>query len=117
MGAFAKEPSRLCIPSRAARQRLRLIQGANSGVFTVPAKMPAAPSPEIALPTMNANELGAAPQRAEAVSNSRILVRKVLFTEYKVYNLPYNNWNAQFVNKYALPYQPTSSRELNSSVI
>lgn len=44
--------------------------------------MPAAPIPAIALPTMKAAELGAAPQRAEATSNSRIFARKAPFTEY-----------------------------------
>ena len=46
--------------------------------------MPAAPTPEIALPTMKATELGAAPQRAEATSNNKILVRRTPFTEYNV---------------------------------
>ncbi len=42
--------------------------------------MPAAPTPAIALPTMKAAELEAAPQTAEPTSNSKILVRKTPFT-------------------------------------
>ncbi len=49
--------------------------------LTVPAKMPAAPTPEIALPTIKAAELGAAPQRAEATSNIRTLARRTILTE------------------------------------
>lgn len=49
-------------------------------MLTVPARIPAAPIPQIALPTMNDNELGAAPQIAEAASNSPILQRKMVLT-------------------------------------
>lgn len=49
--------------------------------LTTPPKIPAAPTPAIALPIMNAIEFGAAPQIAEATSNSRILVRRTPFTE------------------------------------
>jgi hypothetical protein len=92
-------------------------KGENSKKLTTPAKIPAAPTPQIALPIMKAIELGAAPQRAEAVSNIRMLVSRVFFTEKKVYILPNNSWDAQHVNKYTLPYQPTSVRELKSSVM
>jgi hypothetical protein len=79
--------------------------------------MPAAPSPAIALPTMKAAEFGEASQMAEPTSNNRILEIKTSLIGKRVYILPNNSWNAQHVSKYALPYQPTSGRELNSSVI
>lgn len=91
--------------------------GGNNDFLTVPAKIPAALTPQIALPTMKAAELGAAPQTTEPTSNRRTLIRRTSFTEKNVYNFPNNSWNEQHVNKYALPYQPTSVRELNSSVI
>ena len=52
--------------------------------LTIPAKIPAAPNPEIALPTMKAGGLGAAPQRAEEASNIRMLVIRTTFTEMNV---------------------------------
>ena len=52
--------------------------------LTVPAKIPAAPTPEIALPTMKAGELGTAPQSAEEASKIRILVIRTTFTEKNV---------------------------------
>jgi hypothetical protein len=79
--------------------------------------MPAAPIPESALPKMKTGELGAAPQMAEPISKIKMLERRTSLTEYSVYSLPNNSWNAQHVNKYALPYQPTSGRELKSLVI
>ena len=51
------------------------------GTHTVPAKIPAAPTPAIALPAIKDAELGAAPQRAEAASKTRMLVMRVIFTE------------------------------------
>lgn len=87
------------------------------GGLAVPAKLPAAPTPAMALPTMKATEFGAAPQIADATSNSATLERNTPLTEYNVYNFPNNSWKAQHVKRYALPYQPTSARELNLSVI
>jgi hypothetical protein len=49
--------------------------------LTHPVMIPAPPIPQIALPIMKATELGAAPQRAEAASNSSMLARKVVLTE------------------------------------
>jgi len=46
-----------------------------------PAKIPAAPAPAMARPTMKAGELGAAPQRAEPASKTTIDVRKTHFVE------------------------------------
>ena len=48
--------------------------------FTLPAKMPAAPAPAIALPMTNAAELGAAPQTTEPTSNNRMVIRKTTLT-------------------------------------
>lgn len=66
---------------------------------------------------MKAIELGAAPQSAEAASNRRMLERRVHLIEKKVYIRPNNSCRAQHVRRYALPYQPTSVRELKSLVI
>ena len=79
--------------------------------------MPPDPKPAIVLPSIKAIELGAAPQRAEPVSNSRIDVRKVALTLKNLYSFPNTSWKAQLVSRYAVPYQPISPAELNSSVI
>ena len=50
-------------------------------ILTVPEKIPAAPTPQIALPMLKATELGAAPQTAEDTSNKRIADRKTTFKE------------------------------------
>jgi hypothetical protein len=89
----------------------------SGGKPTAPAKIPAAPIPAIALPTMNVTELEAAPQMAEASPNMRTLRERTYLRGKKVQSLPNNSCSAQHVNKYALPYQPTSSKELKSSVI
>lgn len=47
----------------------------------MPARIPAAPTPQIALPIIKATEFGAAPQIAEATSKTRILARKTILTE------------------------------------
>lgn len=54
---------------------------------------------------------------AELTSNIRTLVRRTNFIEYSVYSFPKSSWNEHIVNIYALPYQPTSGRELKSLVI
>ena len=46
--------------------------------------IPAPPIPQMARPTMKVTELGAAPQRAEAASNRKVLVRRTALTEKKV---------------------------------
>jgi hypothetical protein len=51
---------------------------------TTPAKIPAAPTPLMARPTIRAVELGAAPLRAEDASKTRILHRRVHLTEKSV---------------------------------
>jgi hypothetical protein len=79
--------------------------------------MPPDPRPAMVLPRMKATEFGAAPQRAEPVSNSRMDVRKVALMLKKVYSFPNTSWKAQLVSRYAVPYQPISPAELNSLVI
>ena len=83
----------------------------------MPDRTPPDPRPAIALPRMKAIEFGAAPQRIEPTSNSRMDVRKVALMLKKVYSLPNTSWKAQLVSKYAVPYHPISLTELNSSVI
>jgi len=85
--------------------------------LTIPEKTPPDPSPAMALPMIKAMEFGAAPQMAEPASNSKIDVRKVPLMLKKPYSFPNTSWNAQLVSKYAVPYQPMSPAELNSSVI
>jgi hypothetical protein len=46
---------------------------------TDPAKIPAPPTPERALPAMKATDVGAAPQTTDPTSNIRILRRNVIF--------------------------------------
>jgi hypothetical protein len=61
--------------------------------------MPPAPKPAIALPTMKATELGAAPQIAEPISKSMTATRKVILTFKKEYIFPNTNKNAQLVSR------------------
>lgn len=59
----------------------RVCRGTTWTMQTIePAKIPAAPTPAIALPMMNAVDVGAAPQSAEAASKMTMLVKKVVFT-------------------------------------
>jgi hypothetical protein len=46
-----------------------------------PPKIPAAPKPATARPTMKIGELGAAPQMADPTSNRKMQVRKTFFGE------------------------------------
>jgi hypothetical protein len=71
----------------------------------------------MALPMMNAIELGAAPQTADPISNRTIADRKVYLTLKMVYNFPKTNKKAQFESRKAVPYQPISFAEWNSFVI
>ena len=71
----------------------------------------------MALPRMKAIELGAAPQRAEPASNRTTDVKNVALTLKTWYIFPNTSWKAQLVSRYAVPYQPMSSAELNSLVI
>jgi hypothetical protein len=61
------------------------------GTLTTPDMMPPDPKPAIARPRMKAIELGAAPQRAEPVSNRSIDVKNVALTLNIVYNFPNTN--------------------------
>lgn len=87
------------------------------GELTIPAKIPAAPIPEIALPMMKAREVGAAPAITDATSKMITLIMRTCFRGHNVYSLPNSSCSAQHVNKYEPPYQPTSSKELNSLVM
>lgn len=57
-------------------------------MITLPTWTPAAAKPAMALPMMKAVELGAAPRRAEPISNTNMLARNVYFGVQKVYTLP-----------------------------
>lgn len=67
--------------------------------LTTPEKIPAAPTPAMARPTMKTTELGAAPQMADPTSNKMTVARKTVFTEKKVYSLPNINWNEHVVRR------------------
>ena len=71
----------------------------------------------MARPTMNATELGAAPQMAEPTSNRTTAVKNTTLTEKSVYSLPKTSKKAQLVSRYAVPYQPMSLVEAKSFVI
>lgn len=53
-------------------------------LLTAPLKTPAAPIPEMALPTIKAAELGAAPHMMEPTSNKSTLRRRTVFTAQNV---------------------------------
>ena len=60
----------------------RLCSGTTNTVRTIaPPKMPAAPRPAMARPTMKTGELGAAPQMADPTSNKKMQARKTVFAE------------------------------------
>jgi hypothetical protein len=60
----------------------RLCNGTINIVRTMaPPKIPDAPRPATARPTMKTGELGAAPQMADPTSNRKMQVRKTLFGE------------------------------------
>ncbi len=65
-------------PSRPGRRR------DEEGKRTTPAKIPAAPIPEIALPMMKTTELSAAPEIADAISKMTTLDIRTHFTGHKV---------------------------------
>ena len=82
-----------------------------------PAKIPPAPRPVTALPTINVVLFGATPhikdpssKRATTMMNSRF--------KLKFWNsFPYVGWDDIEVRRYAEPYQPASVNELKSFVI
>lgn len=86
-------------------------------IRTTPVSTPPDPKPAIDLPRMKAIEFGAAPQRAEPTSKSKMDVRKVTLTLKILYSFPNTSWKAQLVSRYVVPYQPISPADLNSSVI
>ena len=55
---------------------------------TMPERMPPDPRPATALPRMKAIEFGAAPQRAEPASNSKMDVKKVALMLKILYSFP-----------------------------
>ena len=60
----------------------RLRRGTSGTMIIMPPqKMPAAPMPAMARPTMKAAELGAAPQRAEPTSKTRMETRNTHLVE------------------------------------
>lgn len=90
----------------------RLLRGTMYTIrIIVPEGMQAEPSPAIARPTINAIEVGVAPQSAEPISKTRMLPRKTHFGAKRVYSLPKTSWKAELVRRYAEPYQPTSMHD------
>ena len=49
-----------------------------------PQKMPAEPTPAIARPTINAEDVGAAPHSAEPTSKMKIEIKYIILMEKKV---------------------------------
>ena len=66
---------------------------------TTPDMTPPEPRPAMALPTMKASEVGAAPHRAEPASNRMMEARKVALTLKTRYTLPNSSWKAQLVRR------------------
>lgn len=71
----------------------------------------------MARPTMSVVEFLATAQIREPSSKMRIVTRKVVFRGKYLYAFPQVAWKAATVKKNAEPYQPTWSREWNSSVM
>lgn len=78
---------------------------------------PAPPIPEIARPRINASDDGAAPETTDPTSKMSKAAKNTHFMAYSAYSLPKKSWKHVMVIRYEEPYQPMSSRELNSEVI
>lgn len=86
-------------------------------IVKAPEPIPAAPTPAIARPTMKTEEDGATAQMRLPSSKIPIASRKVVLREKYLYDFPHVDWKPPVVMKYAEPYQETSARLWNSSVI
>lgn len=82
-----------------------------------PLPIPAAPTPAMARPIIRATEVGATPQIKLPTSNINIQARKVIFRGKYLYTFPHVDWKPPIVINVAEPYQDTSLRVWNSSVI
>lgn len=82
-----------------------------------PWKIPAAPIPAIARPTIRADDVVALPQTAEPTSKNKMADNRIPLSENEAYMAPKTSWNEQLVRRYAVPYQLTSSRAWNWSTI
>jgi hypothetical protein len=69
-------------------------------MINAPEKMPAPPTPAMALPAIKTAEELAAPQINEPISKMMMLTRKVYLTERMLYSLPKGSWNAAVVRRY-----------------
>lgn len=69
-------------------------------MINAPEKMPAPPTPAIALPAIKTEEELAAPQIKEPTSKMMMATRKVHLTEKMLYSLPKGSWNAAVVRRY-----------------
>src|ERR1700753_1024177 len=79
--------------------------------------MPAPPTPAMARPTMSVVELCATAQIKLPSSKMAMDMMKVVLRWKYLKALPQVDWKDATVRKNAEPYQPTSCKELNSSVI
>lgn len=69
-------------------------------MINAPEKMPAPPTPAIALPAIKTAEELAAPQINEPISKIMMVTRKVHLTDRMLYSLPNGSWNAAVVRRY-----------------
>lgn len=86
-------------------------------MIIVPASILPAPKPAITRPPIRAPDEGDNPQTREPSSKIRTPNKKTHLVGYSVYSLPHIICTAASENRYELPYQPTSPRDWNSSVI
>jgi hypothetical protein len=86
-------------------------------MIRAPENKPAAPSPAITRPRISITDDTAVAQIKLPSSNIARKLRNTHFDEKYRYILPDRGCKAQTQMRYALPYHPTSSRELNFVVI
>lgn len=124
-------------PLQSARSHGRISRGAMCAtIIRPPGKTPAAPMPAIDRPTIKTTEEGEVAHTRLPISKMVTKTRNDHFSE-KYWNiLPARGWKAQLISKLiseseryvsnyaanlvkrnALPYQPTSSRELKAVVM
>ena len=86
-------------------------------IVNAPDVTPAAPKPAKARPTIKHVEFGATAHSKLPSSNMAMAIKNQILREKYRYSFPHIDWKPPKVMKYAEPYQATSLRSLNSSVI
>lgn len=66
---------------------------------SAPLKIPAEPTPAMALPTIKATDDGAAPHTADPISKMKIETKKTVLILKNVYSFPKNSCSAHVVSR------------------